>query len=44
MYEKPQLTLVGEVPVIVLGPTNQPRDNEGLSLENVEGLVHGLDD
>lgn len=44
MYEKPELTLVGEVQAVVLGPTDDPQDNEGQSLRNVYGLVHGLDD
>jgi hypothetical protein len=44
MYEKPELTLVGEVPAVVLGPVNIDGDNEGLPFENMAGLVHGLDD
>ena len=44
MYEKPELTLVGEVPAVVLGSINFVGDNEGEAQETAEGLVHGLDD
>ena len=44
MYAKPELTLVGEVPAVVLGPINDPVDNEGLPFDNGAGFVHGLDD
>ena len=44
MYDKPELTLVGEVPAVVLGPVNNFVDNEGDPLEFPAGVVGGLDD
>jgi hypothetical protein len=43
MYEKPELTLVGEAAHIVLGAVSIGDDSETLNLENVAGVL-GLDD
>lgn len=44
MYEKPELTLVGNAAAIVLGDRNENDDNDAMTQEPPAGLVQGLDD
>jgi hypothetical protein len=44
MYEKPELTLVGNAASLVLGPIGSEDDSDLVSLQSAAGLVQGLDD